>query len=130
MKRTKYNPREPVTIHNPYPQKLWPFREGTPVWFIDNRGCPELCAGRMQWYNPALKGTRLTVGQPICTINIAGGSSYTVTTDEIAAKTKAGKKKLLLYLAGRHRASARSYERQRTAAVEEADRLETEARSL
>ena|ERR1700722_10643269 len=91
----KYNPKEPVTIHNPYPKKLWPFKEGRRVWVIRG-GCStnsgiEIYSGKVRWYNP--KPSSYWGPKPHYTI-YQNGLSDLVDADHVRPYTRKGKKEL------------------------------------
>lgn len=50
----EFDPRKSCTIHNPLPQKRWPFKFNEPVYFLHPRFNSIMC-GRVSWYNPARK---------------------------------------------------------------------------
>ncbi len=62
----KWNPKEHCDIHNPMPQKMWPFKFNQPVYFIDSRFNTIEC-GLVSWYHPARErdhGCIITPGHP------------------------------------------------------------------
>lgn len=71
--KKKWNPKEQCTIHNPMPQKLWPFKMGEAVYWIDVKHDYYIRAGRVSWYNPSRKidaSCVVTPGHPF--VNIDG----------------------------------------------------------
>jgi hypothetical protein len=62
-----------VDIHDPWPEELWPYPEGSAVYYIAT-GCavgnPRIGNGRVHWYNPALVGDFvLSAGHPILNVH-------------------------------------------------------------
>lgn len=99
MKTKKHNRQWPptgnleVTIHSPLPQKQWPFRKGTRVWYISQHG---ICDGRVRWYNPALKGNCIvTKGRPFFTMDNGDCAGI----DQVQRFTHNGKAALLEIMA-------------------------------
>ncbi len=113
--RTRYNPKEQVSIHNPYPARLWPYREGTKVYYISHRGQnPWIAKGRVRWYNPALESSSvLSKGDEIVTVNVLGGSDFgnaqVVSVTDTQPFTKKGLRLLLARIADHYRRRAASY---------------------
>lgn len=59
----KFNPREQVDIHNPFPAHLWPVREGAACFFIEGF---DIFSGRVAWFHPARKRDHCCVITPGC----------------------------------------------------------------
>jgi hypothetical protein len=102
-----YDPSRPATIHNPYPRRLWPIKEGELAWYVVSRcvvGAPYLALGRVRWYNPDTHGTGGPEGkgEPSYTLDVVegdSGSAQVAVASDVAPHTPDGKRKLLLKMA-------------------------------
>jgi hypothetical protein len=129
---SKFDPNQPVTIHNPYPAKLWPYKKGQKVFYISTRlrrdkDHAPISEGRVRWYHPARKqdrGTMITVGSPFVTVDVLNGSDFggaqCVGLDLVAPHTKAGMAALTRIYIGWWKAEA-------LLARQEADQTEIDA---
>jgi hypothetical protein len=73
MLKRKWNPKIQCNIHNPMPQKLWPFKMGQAVYWIDAKYDYLIRSGRVSWYHPSREldaSSVTTPGHPF--VNIDG----------------------------------------------------------
>lgn len=99
----RYDPKQPVSIHNPYPQQLWPFKKGQKVYYLVNRGvvgCPWIAIGRVKWFNPALhQSMTVTKGRPFVTVEVLRGTDFgsaqVAGVEYVASFTRAGRRSLV-----------------------------------
>lgn len=81
-----FDPRQPVTIHNPYPRSKWPIKYGSAVYFVSGGS---VLTGTVRWYHPARKvdaGFLISAGNPFFTLE--GG--VVVSASRVFPKTKCG----------------------------------------
>lgn len=114
-----FNPRQKATIHNPYPEKKWPFPIGTPVYcFKTNGACDpaDVFIGRVIYYNPARNIDASCVtspGLPSIAVLDCQGHHESLSPREVKPCTRAGWLDILRLIADeartrgeRHRAQA------------------------
>lgn len=94
--KTKFDPKKPISIHNPYPARLWPYRKGSSVLVLVD-SC-RIETARVCWYLPARKedGSFLvTPGIPVIFCRLRDGRRLGFTNSTVAPVSRAGRLKLL-----------------------------------
>lgn len=126
-----YDPKKPTDRHNSYPEKLWPIKKGTKVYYISTEmrvGNPSLQEGKIAWYSP--RPGPQTTGKPFYNILTDGDRTEHAYPELIYPRTSAGKRLALHHMAKWLRDAAASSIRDAEAAIEQSDKLIAEAESL
>jgi hypothetical protein len=88
----KFDPKKPVSISNPLPQKQWPIKKGEAVYFLREDG---VISGTVRWYNPARTiDVWATAGSPCYTVESCYGWNALVSDKNIRRKTPRGRRDL------------------------------------
>lgn len=90
-----FNPRENVSIHNPWPRRRYPIRFGTKVYVRDGYG--HIYGGQVIWYHPARRidaSCVITSGNPWYQVKLRDGHIDNFGADETRPRTRAGRREL------------------------------------